>query len=62
MRTTELSEVNGEKALCCPECGKRIKAVWRVDRVEGIKFSVRPQSDDESKYRQWLEHNEPGDN
>jgi hypothetical protein len=36
--------------------------VWRVDRVEGIKFSVRPQSDDESKYRQWLEHNEQGDN
>ena len=57
MRHTSLTALKGQKILGCPACGQRIKGVWHADPIEGIRFCLVSERDEEVDLSRWLEQN-----
>ena len=55
----ELAARGAERVVCCPQCGRQVRAWWAATDGNDLAYGVRPLIDDERRYRQWLETNRP---
>lgn len=48
---------NGQESLCCPTCGRYIRAIWHAGPNGDMKLILVPEKDEQGRYRRWLAEN-----